>query len=140
MPDEFEAQDPEVVQAAVKRLDQLNRRSSLETDEGREDWTFRNILIDRPVPSSFDEWYTEERKGDNQYNYNTDRETARQIATDLWAVWITALYKPWYREDITRWALERSLCPYHFIDYAICFDDDDPACAMIRLIHPSHDT
>jgi hypothetical protein len=33
-----------------------------------------------------------------------------------------------------------SLCPLHFIDYAICFDDDDDACAAIRACFPSHDT
>lgn len=40
----------------------------------------------------------------------------------------------------TELALAESLCPMHFIDYAICFDDNDPECAAIRHIHPSHDT
>lgn len=33
-----------------------------------------------------------------------------------------------------------SLCPAHRIDYAICFDDDDPDCTQIRACFPSHDT
>jgi hypothetical protein len=33
-----------------------------------------------------------------------------------------------------------SLCPIHNVDYAACFDDDDPTCAQVRLIHPGHDT
>ena len=37
-------------------------------------------------------------------------------------------------------ALDFSLCPMHMIDYAICFDDDDPDCATIRAFFPSHDT
>lgn len=37
-------------------------------------------------------------------------------------------------------ALDLSLCPLHMIDYAICFDDDDPECAAIRQCFPSHDT
>jgi hypothetical protein len=45
-----------------------------------------------------------------------------------------------YRDRITELALSYSLCPMHFCDYAICFDDDDDECAAIRLIHPSHDT
>jgi hypothetical protein len=45
-----------------------------------------------------------------------------------------------HRDDLTDLALATSLCPLHFIDYAICFDDDDPACAAIRTIHPAHDT
>jgi hypothetical protein len=44
------------------------------------------------------------------------------------------------RETLTALRLEYSLCPLHATDYAICFDDDDPDCAAIRAIHPSHDT
>lgn len=40
----------------------------------------------------------------------------------------------------TELALADSLCPIHFIDYAICFDDANPECEIIRAIHPSHDT
>lgn len=45
-----------------------------------------------------------------------------------------------HRERITDLALSLSLCPMHFIDYAICFDDANDECDAIRLIHPSHDT
>jgi hypothetical protein len=44
------------------------------------------------------------------------------------------------REYLTEIALERSLCPLHLHDYAICFDDDELECATLRMIHPSHDT
>lgn len=44
------------------------------------------------------------------------------------------------RDELTDALLSFSLCPLHAIDYAICFDDDDADCAMIRMIHPSHDT
>jgi hypothetical protein len=43
-------------------------------------------------------------------------------------------------DRMTAMLLDNSLCPMHAIDYAICFDDDDPDCAAIRAIHPSHDT
>lgn len=43
-------------------------------------------------------------------------------------------------DRMTALLLDNSLCPMHAIDYAICFDDDDPDCAAIRAIHPSHDT
>lgn len=43
-------------------------------------------------------------------------------------------------ELMTEYRLSDSLCPLHHCDYAACFDDDDPECAAIRLIHPSHDT
>src|SRR6478752_1136209 len=38
-------------------------------------------------------------------------------------------------ERMTAMLLDNSLCPMHAIDYAICFDDDDPDCAAIRTIH-----
>lgn len=46
----------------------------------------------------------------------------------------------YYRDEVTDFALTMSLCPIHFVDYAICFDDEDPDCAQVRAIHPSHDT
>lgn len=47
---------------------------------------------------------------------------------------------PYQTDSLSRLALDHSLCPMHFIDYAICFDDDDPDCAAIRSIFPDHDT
>jgi hypothetical protein len=44
------------------------------------------------------------------------------------------------RELLTDTALNMSLCPLHLIDYAICFDDGRAECAIIRHIHPSHDS
>lgn len=44
------------------------------------------------------------------------------------------------REAETALLLAHSLCPLHRIDYAICFDDEDPECEAIRAIHPDHDT
>lgn len=51
-----------------------------------------------------------------------------------------AMIDEYARETLTEIALSLSLCPLHFIDYAICFDDNDAECAPIRTIHPSHDT
>lgn len=45
-----------------------------------------------------------------------------------------------YRQEISELALAMSLCPVHFVDYAICFDDEDPECAVIRATFPNHDT
>lgn len=45
-----------------------------------------------------------------------------------------------HRDAFSRLLLDYSLCPLHRCDYAICFDDDDPDCAQIRAIFPSHDT
>jgi hypothetical protein len=44
------------------------------------------------------------------------------------------------RETLTEYALSVSLCPIHFVDYAICFDDRNEGCEQVRAIHPAHDT
>ena len=45
------------------------------------------------------------------------------------------------RDSITNLAMTLSICPIHFCDWAICFDDEDPDCAQVRHIFPhSHDT
>ena len=44
------------------------------------------------------------------------------------------------RQSLSELRLRDSLCPMHAIDYAICFDDDDPDCATIRAFFPCHDT
>lgn len=50
------------------------------------------------------------------------------------------LLAPYCRDALSRAALDDSLCPMHFCDYQICFDDDDAECALIRSIFPSHDS
>lgn len=47
---------------------------------------------------------------------------------------------PYQTHKLSMLALDHSLCPMHFCDYAICFDDDDPECAAIRACFDSHDT
>ena len=37
-------------------------------------------------------------------------------------------------------AMDILINPVHHIDYAACFDDQDPECALIREYFPSHDT
>lgn len=44
------------------------------------------------------------------------------------------------RHYLSDLALQYSLCPMHFCDYASCFDDDDAECALIRQYFPNHDT
>lgn len=44
-------------------------------------------------------------------------------------------------DELTMIAIEYSLCPIHFCDWASCFDDDIEECAQVRAIFPhSHDT
>lgn len=64
-------------------------------------------------------------------------ELANRIMTDLNTIWAY----PYYRDEISTIAMELSLCPMHFGDWAGCFDDENPECEQIRAIFPhSHDT
>ena len=73
--------------------------------------------------------------------FSTDALDSPAYAYDTMRALLTTIDAyPYNRDDLTRLALDDSLCPLHFIDYAICFDDDDDECAAIRTIHPSHDT
>ena len=62
---------------------------------------------------------------------------AQHILDDLKLLWDDQFR----RDDISEIAMNLSLCPLHFCDWASCFDDEDAECAPIRLIFPySHDT
>ena len=62
---------------------------------------------------------------------------AQHILDDLATIW----GYEFHRDAISELAMGLSLCPMHFCDWAICFDDADPSCAQIRECFPnSHDT
>ncbi len=88
--------------------------------------TLRNMLISWP---------------DVNLRSDTDddcpEDDARRIAELLDRVWESEFH----RDQLSELAMELSLCPLHFIDWAICFDDANPECSQIREIFPySHDT
>lgn len=62
---------------------------------------------------------------------------ATKILEDLKIIWDDEFS----RDRLSEWAMGMSLCPMHFVDWAICFDDDDVQCRAIRKCFPnSHDT
>jgi hypothetical protein len=64
-------------------------------------------------------------------------DIATGIYNDLATIWD---YE-YFRGDLSNIAIELSLCPLHFCDWAACFDDDDAECSQIRAIFPhNHDT
>jgi hypothetical protein len=73
------------------------------------------------------------------FDTTTDDDELRFLPTMI-ELLTTIIDYDFSRDAITELALANSLCPLHFCDYAICFDDDDPECAPIRFIHQSHDT
>lgn len=75
---------------------------------------------------------------DDAAEYDYEREYITRSLTLIAPLLMHAMH--FDRDTLTQLALDHSLCPLHFIDYAICFDDDNPDCAAIRMIHPDHDT
>jgi hypothetical protein len=73
-----------------------------------------------------------------QLNYpHLTTEMMLSIVQDLRTIWAYG----WLRDEISQIAMELSLCPMHFCDWAACFDDEDDDCAQIRAIFPhGHDT
>jgi hypothetical protein len=77
---------------------------------------------------------------DGKGSWNVRQAPSEYVAQKVFGLYVTLRLNRWGRDTITELALEASLCPLHFVDYAICFDDEDPECSQIRVIHPSHDT
>jgi hypothetical protein len=97
---------------------------------------FRAIQIDYASldEATFDEWYNKE--AENPYLLVPTLFAAR----DLFKLYRELRENVYAVDTVTSLALADSLCPVHFNDYAICFDDNTPGCAIVRTIHPSHDT
>jgi hypothetical protein len=70
----------------------------------------------------------------------TDIDLASDCAELLRDLITRLIDDPYSTQTLSMLCLDNSLCPMHAIDYAICFDDDDPACAAIRTCFPNPDT
>lgn len=82
----------------------------------------RNLLIDRASTA-------------------TDPYDAPAIAYDFLRTLLADIdAAPYMTQRLSMLLLDNSLCPMHAIDYAICFDDDEPDCATLRAFFPDHDT
>lgn len=99
----------------------INALIALDDDADHLSMITRELLID-------DDAYTIDASDDL-----TDNE--RQIAHT-----IRILLQLHDDDALARLRLDYSLCPMHACDYAICFDDNDPECAQLRIDHPEHDT
>jgi hypothetical protein len=100
------------------------------------DAPFRDMLIDigNGAHNGVNDWLAINGP-DAVSDYDCDLEMLRLLYTATEYLWTHD-----DREAFTDWALSQSLCPVHFVDYAICFDDENPECEQVRAIHPSHDT
>lgn len=108
----------------------------------QEDETVSNYIRDLFI--MIDTMPTEELAMSHYIGFITPLKEDHYISMDFYlTIWqdVNDLYvNKWAKEEFTTLALSLSLCPMHLLDYAICFDDDTPECAAIRIIHPSHDT
>jgi hypothetical protein len=68
-------------------------------------------------------------------------EAARKDVGALYVALRVVFEDEYSRDEVTEMAMSMSLCPIHFVDWAICFDDEDPECDQVRAIFPHcHDT
>lgn len=95
--------------------------------------TDRDALIDECMRSA----YCDDPMHELMIDHHRTTCTALALIIDAC---MTAMHPDTLTDCLTELFLDNSICPMHRCDYAICFDDDDPECAAIRLIHPSHDT
>lgn len=128
-----------LIRIATISLDMLNRMTDCDCNETLPRTHFclhflaatalRDLLIDRNAMPS-------DPNSTDPFPLDADLDTYNFIRSLLHNIDAA----PYMTDAMTALLLDNSLCPMHAIDYAICFDDDDPDCAAIRAIHPSHDT
>ena len=87
-----------------------------------------------------------------RYTLHSEELPKEAIAAELERdelIWLDEVYaiveairnSRFHRDTLSQLAIEFSLCPMHFCDWAACFDDGDAECEQIRAIFPySHDT
>ena len=72
---------------------------------------------------------------------NPDYLIAQRFWDETQIILVKAFEDPYATDQISHLAMELSLCPMHFVDWAICFDDENPECEQIRQVFPhGHDT
>ncbi len=103
-----------------------------------ESQALRLLLIDEPLQGDELVTYWRENLQDEDFT-----EVSINVAQHIVQAIIDLKYAPYNlgRDHLTNLAMSHSLCPIHFVDWAICFDDQDVECSQIQFIFPhSHDT
>ncbi len=107
-------------------------------DTPNETQALRLLLIDEPLHDEELRIYWQENLQEDDFS-EVSLETAERIVKA-----ITDLKEAPYnlgRDHLSNLAMSLSLCPIHFVDWAICFDDQPAECSQVRFIFPkSHDT
>lgn len=95
-------------------------------------YAFRNLLIgDSPA---------EARESALDGNGKRENDLPLSLFIEMHDLLETIADDPYSRQYMTMLYLDDSLCPMHHCDYAICFDDENPECAVLREYFPDHDT
>ena len=77
----------------------------------------------------------------NSDDYDADIDLIASLIQDIIDdIEFSRTYTPDSRQRLSILALSLSLCPLHFHDYAICFDDSLEECEIIRDFFPSYDS
>jgi hypothetical protein len=116
----------------VDDLDRLAIDSDFVADE-------RNLLIDY-MNNDIDDYDLEAFLRDCESDRYLDLRRAFDTIKMMRSPHPTLDYYP-HRDELSKLAMDHSLCPIHWVDWAICFDDEPEDCAQIRAIFPNgHDT
>lgn len=121
-------------QAAQARLSEL-----LQTDAEDLDGNYQNLVRDLLTSDlhSLHAFATTEKLQDDFADWGFTEAEIRETI-ELLVLISGNEYLTDYLSDL---AMGMSLCPIHFVDWAICFDDQPDECSQIRAIFPhSHDT
>lgn len=123
-------EDYEAQMARSKRASEAleNLRAILEKDDDAAWSTVRGCLI--ALSYDADVTVLDER----DFDADCSEQDRLEIVNAICALWASR----YHRDDLSILAMSFSLCPMHFVDWAICFDDQDPDCSQIRDIFPTH--
>lgn len=118
--------------------------SVTQTNE-EEAFTLRNLLIATELEDihKFNEWWAEELRYDEEFNSPNRMNCTDEQSLQMWNELQFLRNAQWNlgRDHLTELAMSQSLCPIHFVDWAICFDDQPEDCSQVRAIFPNgHDT
>lgn len=124
--------------AAYHRADGLLKYYNDYKERPNETAAVRVLLIDSPEQGAELKRLWEDELQDADYA-KVSLEVATSIVDAIYAL-KNAPYNLG-RDILSNLAMSHSLCPIHFVDWAICFDDEDPECDQVRFVFPKgHDT
>lgn len=143
---------PEWLAESRKRSEEYKKsKDFIDSIDHREDearsWHLRGLLIDQPrTDEQIEEYISDHHQNVEEtqrrgYKYMDDTVLPDSDLRELIEHLNVYVQYEYGRDDLSHLAMSMSLCPIHFVDWAICFDDEPEDCSQVRAIFPyGHDT